>query len=740
MGTQFDWQTDVADDWDKSTYRTETPRQLRGRVPPLLFFLMALLSLAAIGVWQVTRQVAVVNADTIEAIRTAHTLIHQAALTDDAELFRTLLYRRDAAWYESQQRLLQRHLFLDRAPLGLWALPLTGTQPFTVTLAPDLQTAFVAAALPYTAEIANDTPITVLLRQTAYYQKRNDYWLMIPLPDDMDFWGEWHTVHYPFLNLTYPERDAAISLRLAEELSGRIADLCTILPCPDDFQLSLRLTRDQDALWRLQERPQASLRQIVNLSTVYQMWLPTPTWVGLPVDEMGYQVLAQGYSNWIATRMAAQFRAGSAVALDTFLQTAGYHVPYPVGYQPYRLAELPIPDWPEQDVLTLCEADEPVLYRYDPNAAAWHLDSANQLWTGRRLTWQRIQFLPLPDDAGLLFWFEPWQDGQITHQYWYWDGQTGMLLKETPFAFPPYLWIKMIPAPDLANRYLPLVYPRMNVDGHFSFRFGHLPWGGCANGECQETTFDELPVWSPRLDYAILSSITGGLTHTDAAGRFRTYLGQGHSPFWLDDDTFGYIRYLTGTDWEAAEIVLSHRLDEQAIHLRNEILVTNEALVAAAPHSSSQTPLLIHKVIQSPTDPATLLILARTLAQGTVDMSYLFTLNATTGQITFLAKDKRLGEPVTFSPNGRYITRMAYQSSYWDLTTHDLYTGGEHHWTTSIANTVAWARRYDWSENERWLVLAEDDTLRLLAIGENYEQRILLPEQGCYAVSWVDKP
>lgn len=738
MGTQFDWQTDAEGEWDKPARRSEPSRQPRGRIPFWLLFLITLFTLAGIGVWQMARRVDVVNDDTIKAIRTAHTLIHQAALTGDTDLFRTLLYRRDAAWYQSQQRLLQRHLFLDRAPLGLWALPLTATQPFTVTLAPDLQTAFVAAAVPYTAEIANDTPATILLRQITYYQKRNDYWLMTPLPDDMEFWGEWHAVHHPFLNLTYPERDAAISLRLAEDLSGRIATLCPRLSCPDDLQLSLRFTRDQDALWRLQERPQASLRQIVNLSIVYQMWLPTPTWVGLPVDETGYQALLHGYSNWVITRIAAQFRAGSVLELDQFLQNAGYHVPYPVSYQPYRLAEMSAPAWPTQDVLALCEAEEPMLYRYDPDAAAWHLDPSNQLWAGQHLTWQRIQFTTLPDDAGLLLWFEPWQEGRIAHQYWYWDGQAGTLLKETPFAFPPYLWIKMIPAPDQANRYLPLVYPLMNADGHFSFQYGYLPWGGCASGECQETTFNELPIWSPELGYAILSGMDGGLTHTDAAGTLRTYLGQGHSPFWLDENTFGYVRHLQDKTWEVTELVLSDRLDERAIYLQNEVVVTAEDLAAAATHSSSQNPLLIYQVIQNPTDPALLLILAHRLSQGTVDMNYLFTLNITTRQITFLARDRRLGEPILFSPNGRYVTRMAYQSSYWTLTTHDLYTGAEQVWTTSVANSVVWTRRYDWSEDERWLVLAEDDTLRLLAVGEDYEQRVLLPEPGCYAVSWVD--
>jgi hypothetical protein len=208
----------------------------------------------------------------------------------------------------------------------------------------------------------------------------------------------------------------------------------------------------------------------------------------------------------------------------------------------------------------------------------------------------------------------------------------------------------------------------------------------------------------------------------------------------VDEDTFGYVRYLSGEGWEESQLILTDRLDEQAIRLHTEVVATSEDLSAAAPFAGHRNPLLIHQVSQSPTNPALLLILARTYVRSSVDMSYLYTLDTTSGQLTLLAKDKRLGEPITFSPDGRYVTRMAYESAYWTLTAHDLYTGGEQQWTAAMANTVAWEWRYDWSEDGHWLVLAEDDLLRLLAVGESYEQRVLLPEPGCYAVSWADRP
>ncbi len=735
----LDWQTDVDSEWNRPEVIQEPGGKARGRVLPLLLlFLLLIATLAAIGLGQVARRVNHVNDETIAAIRTVHQLIHQSALTQDAELFRTLIYRRDGGWYESQQRLLHRHLFLDRAPLGLWAMPLTTDVPITITLSPDLQTALVAAALPYTAEITNGQAQLITLQQIHRYQKRNDYWLMSPLSDDLTFWGEWQTVSLPLLHLTYPARDATISQRLAEDLRQPINELCLVLACPDDFQLELRFTRDTDALWRLQQRPQTALRQIINLSTVYQMWLPTPTLVGLPNDEAGYAALRHGYTNWVATRMVAQFTDWSSVETETLLRELGLHVPYPVGYQPYQPPAITLADWPEQDVLVMCQTDRPYLYRYDVAAATWTLDPANTLWSQSQISWMRVQFLPLPDDASLLLWFEPRVERQIQHQYWHWTGETGTLLWDTPFAFPPDLWAKMLPAPDPANRYLPLVYPLVDANQEASFVYSRLSWDGLQEQRLEGARFSERPIWSPELNSAILVGADGGLAHTDAAATYRVYLGQGHSPFWLDEDTFGYVRYLAGNEWEATEVVLADRLDEQAIRLHNEVIATGNDLAAAAPFFGERNPLLIHQLLQNPANPASLLLLARTYQHDSVDMSYLFTLDATTGQLVLLAKDRRLGEPITFSPNGRYVSRMAYESAYWTLTAHDLHTGGEQQWTTAIASTVAWERRYDWSEDGRWLVLAEDDVLRLLAVGESYEQRVLLPEQGCYAVSWVD--
>ena len=385
------------------------------------------------------------------------------------------------------------------------------------------------------------------------------------------------------MRLTYPARDADLSQRLADDLNQQIGQLCRTLACPPDFQLELRFTRDEDALWRLQERPQNSLRQIINLTALYQMWLPTPTQVGLPVDESGYQALRQGYANWMATRMVAQFQDWSAVELDAYLASQGLHVPYPVSYQPYPTPELALLDPPDQDVLALCETDKPYLYRYDVAAASWSLDPANTLWSQSQLSWQRVQFRPLPDDASLLFWFEPRIERQIQHQYWHWTGETGFLLWKTPFAFPPDLWAKMLPAPDPANRYLPLVYPILDAEQEATFVYNRLAWDGLQEPRLEGGSFFERPIWSPDLNFALLMGANGGLAHTDAEGTYRVSLGQGSSPFWLDEDTFGYVRYLRGEGWEESQLILTDRLDEQAIHLQTEVVATSEDLSAAAP-------------------------------------------------------------------------------------------------------------------------------------------------------------
>lgn len=740
MGTQFDWQTDVEEKWEKLEPTSRPVRKRRGRVPPLIPLFLFMAALAAAGLWQINRRVTQANTQAAEAVRTVHALIHQAIRSQDIELLRTLIARPNQSWPEMQIRLIQGQLYLDRSPLGLWALPLNEITPITVTLAPDLQSAYVTTDHPYLAITAPGTTVTITLQHTAYYQQQQAYWLLSPLPAD-DFWGPTQTITHTHLILTYPRRDEPISLRLAEELGSQIGRFCLVRHCPADFVLHLQFSPEQTSLWAMQDRRQEQVAQF--RPALYQLILPSPTLVGLPVDETGYQAVQYGYTTWLINHLLLQQQSWAVTAAAPTLVADGWLNANPATTKP--LAALPL--LPEQTILAACwdRNEAAALYVYDFAAATWQRHPANELWVGERLSRQRLQFLILPDDATFLIWTETVaqntnSQSRFVRQYWHWQGSEGRLLWQTSEAYPPDLWLKMLPPLDQTNRYLPLVYPITEANQRTLFFYHRLPWE--AETGNLSPPLNEPPTWSPQLSYAILSGRSGSLTHINESDNYRVYLDQGHSPFWLDEATFGYVRYLTGETWSETELVLVERLDEWATRLQKEVIITGADLVAAAAFYGEQGHIFIHQVIQSPTDPAILLILARTFSHGMVEMSYLFTLNIQTNQLTLLARERRLGEPIIFSPNGRYVSRVTYEAGYWALTVHDLQAGTIQQWPASLVNTIVWQQRYDWSQDEQWLLLAANEMIRLLPVGlpltaNSQEVSLPLPQAGCYAVGWL---
>lgn len=301
MAAKFKWESDENATWDRQPVAAKTAESRRP-FPWLTFLLiMATLAIAGLVIYrQVQQRVAAATMAVETDVLTSHRLVRQAAATSDKELGLTLLSGRDAAWLEAQAQLIENGLLFNPKPFDLEATtsfpsPLLAprepaVEPITITLEPDLTTAELQFEQTYQVQRNYLTTETVTLRQTAVYRRGDARWLLAP--PERAFWGEWLTYSGGRLMVAYPARDRDIAERLARDLEVTLDSLCRELAdlhCPADLQVQLRLDATPESL--IQAADFATV-----ISSGRQLELPTPTLVGLPLDEPGYQALYRGYA------------------------------------------------------------------------------------------------------------------------------------------------------------------------------------------------------------------------------------------------------------------------------------------------------------------------------------------------------------------------------------------------------------------------------------------------------------
>jgi len=310
MSKNFKWTTEEDHDWEEIAPPPPDPVPSPRRWRRWLLLLGLVLLAGGVFVRQARQQVTAVTANVEADILSSQALLEQARNEDDLELFTTVLSGRDGRWTAAQQALFQEDLLWNRQPFGL---NLLSTEPavISVTVTPDLQSAEMLVERQY-AVSETDSPqpdgreafllsspvqvdeVTLLLPLT--FRKGDSRWLLSPPPDE--YWGRWQQAEGRFVTLIYPERDADIALRLLDEMDNQVKTLCRFEPaaeCPGGWQLLVRLDTDPASLTAV-----ADPQRLLKPDPVFD--LPAPSLVGLPVDETGYEVLAQAYAGKVVNR------------------------------------------------------------------------------------------------------------------------------------------------------------------------------------------------------------------------------------------------------------------------------------------------------------------------------------------------------------------------------------------------------------------------------------------------------
>lgn len=341
MSKHFQWQTEE----DERAWQDQPPEPAKAapiqrpwRILLLLF--VALLLTGLLLYWRLNQRAEAAAAAVQTDVLAAHNLMRQAAAQRDADLFRTLLSGRDPAWTEAQVGLVEAGLLLNRAPMGLRLLTNAPQNPARtppdsqplITIAPDLLSAVVHFTQPYALAVSSTTTQTVTLTHTALYRRGADRWLLSPPEPDARL--DRLSSQAQHLTLIYPQRDQELARRLLRDLDHTLANLCQAvqgLICPFNLHVTLRLDDDPGLIGAM--TPAVPVRV---LDGTWQINLPAPYLVGLPVDEAGYQALARGYSAQLA----------SAVITHLVAYTCCDHLPVYQALLDYQLSQLNLRSWP----------------------------------------------------------------------------------------------------------------------------------------------------------------------------------------------------------------------------------------------------------------------------------------------------------------------------------------------------------------------------------------------------------
>ncbi len=339
MTNNFNWQTEEDANWDEllpADSDQKPPRKQRR----WLYIVVILVLLIGVGyaIWQQVQQRVDENTTAMRAdIVSSYKLLQHAANEQDHELFISLLSGRDSNWTEAQNDLFHAGLLIDRSPLNLPAEPLPelaldDEENLQIEFSSDLLSAEVTTKQPYSVNVGNNVDQTVILLQTSIYRLGRERWLYSP--PEPEFWGEEITHSGSFLTLTTPERDSELAGRLRVSLEQKLQEMCQTLDtalCPDGLRVVVNFSTDPAVL-----TDTAVPLPVTTSENTLSVRLPTPTLVGAPVDDAGYQALFRAYGTQLVT----------AVLTNLLNYPCCENAPLHRALIDYQLSELALKVWP----------------------------------------------------------------------------------------------------------------------------------------------------------------------------------------------------------------------------------------------------------------------------------------------------------------------------------------------------------------------------------------------------------
>ncbi|MCL4267424.1 MAG: hypothetical protein KJ069_29875 [Anaerolineae bacterium] len=817
MSNEFEWKTEEEAGWEEEIAVPETRPSRYYPWKPIGVFLLIAVLLAGGVRWQINRQVSAVTADVESEVRAAHLFLQRVAGQQDVDLLKSLLSGRDVNWVETQKTLVAEGWFGNPPLMGGTAVPLTASDPLTVTLSPDLFTAEVQSEQSYQLLNPQGMTETVTLRQTAVYRQGEERWLYAP-PDD-EFWGRMVFHSGEYISVLYPERDEAVVQQLAQDLDELVQAVCRELATRRCLQRALVQVR-------FSKEPASLLSGVDTGSLLYILSLPTPSLLGLPVDEAGYQALFRVYGAAVATAVITQqvnyqccsWQLLYQSLLDRQLHQLGLRR-WPLNPAVYdQLALQPLAggvmrlliDRPSSEAL-----DQMRMYAFveflesvavpdvavvdmqrslDPSRSItqWvnefattpfghnSLDQAYSRHIIQQATFSQFpqpSFTP-PDTIQMICNVRSFNGRLGLYEYDLHTGDWRELFREetTPYwAFaqsvpsnPVLTFMVEIPSAQgneinylLLENGEPLAsftlddgmdnYYQVNGDPHGRYillgqwhdgerlaEFRLLDVTACRQGVCQPEQVAGLMVWSPDGRQTLIKLPEdldqNGLPDSplvwlgDATGENKKVVGVGERPFWLNNETYGYLQ--TGEmGWQAWVTAVVGEDTPRP-------LFSAEDLLATIPQAQRPESLSIITPRVAPDQPGQLYVQADA---GSLTYLFSITLNPdqTQAETFTLLHQLPRNSWYDLSPDGRWLSIFEGSRDGFDgvlLTLQNLQTGAPRMMPSlSPSGSIL-----SWSQDGRWYVRVGDGILALGAPDTGYERYIFHDFGNCSQAYWQE--
>lgn len=263
-------------------------------------------------------------------------------------------------------------------------------------------------------------------------------------------------------------------------------------------------------------------------------------------------------------------------------------------------------------------------------------------------------------------------------------------------------------------------------------RFGLLDLNECDEAGCPILPIDGLPVWSPDASQMILFDWSNDqnprrLFRATGNGLDPRPVGRGQTPFWLDNNTYAYIRWnvdmsLVGevlTESYFVDVVTASVEDDQT-----EVLFTAQELADATLGAAAANELSVINVTVNPADPNQLIVTAWVQADGETAKSFLFKFDRLSGSTTLLFSLEGMAFwPLHFLDDGRWLALQAFGQR-----------GGGEEWLylydleQAVADTVSFVwpsgASFGVSADDQWLWRNNEGLLYLYA--PSYDYRYLI--------------
>lgn len=386
---------------------------------------------------------------------------------------------------------------------------------------------------------------------------------------------------------------------------------------------------------------------------------------------------------------------------------------------------------PSEDLLLACRTKDTFeIHRYKPSAEEW---SPVPLEDG-----DYYILVPLPGDESVVL--SGWQGAGPNEPTVLWEAGRRIPLRHPG---PDRYFIPAVPLAaariiDPRGQYLA---SWVAEPGNLTSELVLLDLDSCRNGDCRWMPAPAIPRWSP--DGARLLAARNDTIWLAARGAVPHVIAQGHSPFWLNTTTFGYL--------SDGQLILSR------VGGRQEVAVDLDTLLSEVTAGDSPT---INHVMAELEGGNGLILFGDSVRSGE---SVLFLLQRPEGgadwfdqppersDVTVLLRtpDTVFGPLLSsFSPDGRWLTVQEAGEGWtrgeflvYDLLRRRLVASPRKSRLTFSGYFPA--QNYDWTADGRWLARWADGYIDLIAPEEGpYRRFVTLPpsladSRNCPSLAWI---